>query len=227
MLSRQIITDVINTSVMEPGEKIKQARELKGWSQSDLARRVGISQPGIAKIEDGQSVKSKFLAKIAQLLELDLATLDSSLSSQMISADVPLDRNNRPDFKIYASAEGGPGEIIRSSDPVDFAPRPTHLLHVRDAYGLLITGSSMDPEYKAGEMAIVEPSMPLVPGEVYIFYAERDGEARATIKHLRRATADRWLVSQHNPPDDMAKDFSLSRREWGLAHRVTGKFARR
>jgi phage repressor protein C with HTH and peptisase S24 domain len=85
----------------------------------------------------------------------------------------------------------------------------------------------MEPEYKGGEMAIVEPSMPLVSGEVYIFYAEQHGEARATIKHLRRVTAERWLVSQHNPPDGMSKDFTLSRREWSVAHRVTGKFTRR
>ena len=139
----------------------------------------------------------------------------------------PFVTEGRPDFRVYASAQGGPGEIIRSIEPVDFIPRPSHLLHVRDAYGLLVTGDSMSPEYKNGEMAIVEPSLPMVPAEVYIFYAEKEGEARATIKHLRRATAERWLVTQHNPPDGQPHDFSLSRKEWGIAHRVTGKLARR
>lgn len=196
-------------------------------SQKDLADRVGISQPAIKKIEAGDTQQSKFLARIAQILELDLSTLDSAISSPQLLEDRPFNRDGRPDFKIYASAEGGAGEIIRSVDPVDFVPRPTHLLHVRDAYGLFITGTSMEPEYKGGEMAIVEPSMPLVSGEVYVFYAERHGEARATIKHLRRATADKWLVSQHNPPDGMAKDFTLPRKDWTVAHRVTGKFTRR
>jgi transcriptional regulator with XRE-family HTH domain len=213
---------------MQPGDIIRQAREQRGWSQKELANRVGVSQVAITKIEapDG-TAKSKFLPKIAQVLDIDLALLDSSLSGQMAPV---LDRpfmDGKPDFKVYASAEGGPGEIIRSSDPVDFIPRPTHLLHVKDAYGLLVTGDSMWPEYKSGQMAIVEPSLAVIPDEVYIFYAERDGEARATIKHLRRATADRWLVTQHNPPEGGAKDFSLSRKEWSIAHRVTGKYARR
>lgn len=213
---------------MEPGGIIREARKKKGWSQKELGDRIGISQPAVKKIEDGATNQTKFLPKIAQLLGLDLAELDSSLNSQMVEEPPPpFQTTGRPDFKIYASAEGGPGEIVRSPEPVDFVPRPTHLIHVRDAYGLLITGSSMEPEYKAGEMAIVEPSMPVIPGEVYIFYAEKDGEARATIKQLRRATSDRWLVTQHNPPEGVAADFSLSKKEWTVAHRVTGKFARR
>jgi phage repressor protein C with HTH and peptisase S24 domain len=212
---------------MEPGEIIKEAREKRKWSQKDLADRVGISQPAVKKIEAGETAHSKFLPKIAQVLEIDLARLDSALTGPQLFEDRPVQRDGNPDFKIYASAEGGDGEIIRSADPVDFVPRPTHLIHVRDAYGLFITGTSMEPEYKSGEMAIVEPSMPLVSGEVYVFYAERHGEARATIKHLRRATPDKWLVSQHNPPEGMSKDFALPRKEWSIAHRVTGKFTRR
>jgi transcriptional regulator with XRE-family HTH domain len=220
---------------MEPGEIIREAREKRGWSQKDLADRAGVSQVAIAKIESGATMHSKFLPRIAQILALDLADLDHTLQGAAPGEGRPLLREEsrpflnevRPDFRIYASAEGGPGEIIRSSEPIDFIPRPSHLVHVRDAYGLLVTGSSMAPEYKHGEMAIVEPSLPVMPDEVHIFYAEKDGEARATIKHLRRVTADRWLVRQHNPPEGMAADFALSRKEWGIAHRVTGKWARR
>jgi phage repressor protein C with HTH and peptisase S24 domain len=212
---------------MQAGEIITKAREERGWSQKDLADRVGISQPAILKIESGKTTQSKFLPKIAQVLSLDLAELDRTLRQEAPEIDMEPLQRGRPDFKVYASAEGGPGEIIRSTEPVDFIPRPTHLLHVRDAYGLLVTGGSMMPEYKNGEMAIVEPSLAVVPDEVYVFYAEKDGEARATIKHLRRATADNWLVTQHNPPEGMQKDFSLPRRTWGTVHRVTGKRTRR
>jgi len=213
---------------MEPREIIREARERHNWSQKDLADRAGVSQVAIVKIESGATVHSKFLPKIAQILGLDLADLDHTLKAGAPAGQDRLFANDiKPDFRIYASAEGGPGEIIRSSEPVDFILRPSHLLHVRDAYGLLVTGSSMAPEYKNGEMAIVEPSLPVVPDEVYIFYAEKDGEARATIKHLRRATAERWLVRQHNPPEGMPEDFALSRKEWSVAHRVTGKRTRR
>lgn len=211
----------------EIGQIIKKARDKRGLSQAQLGALIGVKQASIFSIEAGDTQRSKFLPEIIR--ELEIPPEDVGLPSNAAAkvSEKPFVTEGRPDFKVYASAEGGPGEIIRSTDPVDFIPRPTHLVHVKDAYGLLVTGDSMVPEYKSGEMAIVEPSLPLVPGEVYVFYAEKDGEARATIKHLRRATADRWLVTQHNPPEGMSNDFSLSRKEWGILHRVTGKYARR
>jgi phage repressor protein C with HTH and peptisase S24 domain len=215
---------------MEPGEIIRRRREQLGWSQAQLGNRVGISQPAIKKIEAGDSRHSKFLPKIAQLLSIPLVELDLSLSGDSSSATevMPAARIlGERNFPVHASAEGGPGQIIVSHEAVDFMARPAPLIHVRDSYGLLITGTSMEPEYRQGDTALVDPHLPVIQGEVYIFYAEKAGEARATIKFLRRATADKWFLSQHNPPEGTAKDFTLTRREWQWAHRVIGKYSRR
>jgi transcriptional regulator with XRE-family HTH domain len=213
---------------MEPGEIIRRRREELGLSQAQLGNRVGISQPAIKKIEAGDSRRSKFLLKIAQVLQIPLGDLDASLSGVVVppAAGSGARILGERDFPVHASAEGGPGQIIVSAEPVDFMARPTPFIHVRDAYGLLITGTSMEPEYRQGDTALVNPHLPVIPGQVHIFYAEKAGEARATIKFLRRATADKWLLSQHNPPDGTAKDFTLPRREWQWAHRVIGKYAR-
>ena len=215
---------------MEPGEIIRRRREELGLSQAQLGNRVGISQPAIKKIEAGDSRHSKFLPKIAQVLSIALAELDPTLAGVTVPPAphaVPAARIlGERDFPVHASAEGGPGQIIVSHEAVDFMDRPARLIHVRDSYGLLITGTSMEPEYRQGDTALVNPHLPVIPGEVYIFYAEKAGEARATIKHLRRVTTDKWLVSQHNPTEFMAKDFALPRREWQWAHRVIGKYSR-
>lgn len=214
---------------MEPGELIREARQARKWSQADLGRRVGISQPAIKKIEDGQTLHSKFLPRIAKELSLDIASLDLGLAGAQAEEDpIPKHRLLAPgrDLPVHAAAEGGPGQIIVSSDPVDFMARPMPLLNTSGAYGLLVVGTSMDPEYRHGDTALINPNLPVVGGEVYIFYAEREGEARATIKHLRRSTVDTWLVLQHNPPDGDVKEFTLSRREWQWAHRVIGKYSR-
>jgi transcriptional regulator with XRE-family HTH domain len=215
---------------VEPGEIIRRKREELGWSQAQLGNRVGISQPAIKKIEAGDSRHSKFLPKIAQVLAIPLSDLDLSLSGVVPAPAAEAMPGGRilgeRDFPVHASAEGGPGQIIVSHEAVDFMARPAPLIHVRDSYGLLITGTSMEPEYRQGDTALVNPHLPVIPGEVYIFYGEKAGEARATIKFLRRATTDKWLLSQHNPPDGMTKDFTLTRREWQWAHRVIGKYSR-
>jgi transcriptional regulator with XRE-family HTH domain len=221
--------DFSREDTVEPGEIIRRKREELGWSQAQLGNRVGISQPAIKKIEAGDSRHSKFLPKIAQVLAIPLSDLDLSLSGVVAAPEnaPPARILGERNFPVHASAEGGPGQIIVSHEAVDFMARPAPLIHVRDSYGLLITGTSMEPEYRQGDTALVDPHLPVIQGEVYIFYAEKAGEARATIKFLRRATTDKWLLSQHNPPEGTAKDFTLTRREWQWAHRVIGKYSRR
>ncbi|MBV5269014.1 MAG: S24 family peptidase, partial [Afipia sp.] len=96
--------------------------------------------------------------------------------------------------------------------------------HVKNAYGLFVVGESMAPEFDPGDIALVNPILPAMAGKPCIFYAEKDGEARATIKRYQRATADKWHVYQHNPPRGGTHEFTLSRKEWSICHRVLGKY---
>ncbi|MGY3527255.1 helix-turn-helix domain-containing protein [Bradyrhizobium sp. USDA 4452] len=215
---------------IEIGKKIREARENRKLSQEEVAEVVGGGQSTIGRIESGDWKRiPSALPAIAKMLGLSLEELDPQLAG--LPAPSPGSIVSRvlgeEDFKVYASAEGGPGEIILSTDPIEVIPRPSVVANIREAYGLIITGTSMYPEFRHGETAIVNPLLPFQPGEVHIFYAEREGAARASIKELRRATADNWLVTQHNPPDGKPKDFSLPRREWRWVHRVLGKYSRR
>jgi transcriptional regulator with XRE-family HTH domain len=212
---------------MEPWERIRQAREAKGWSQDFLAKQVGISQPAVKKIEDGSTAHSKFLPRIAALLGLDIAELDEGLARLTASPDRAPRLLGGGDFPVHASAQGGPGELIVDANPIEYMPRPAPLATVRGAYGVYVTGTSMEPEFRQGDIALVNPHLPVVPESAYIFIAEQPGVARATIKWLRRMTGDKWFVTQHNPPPGMSKDFALPRREWQKAERVIGKYARR
>lgn len=214
---------------MIDGKALVAAREKAGLSQAQLASLVKCSQQLIAALENGTTLTTKFLPRIASVLSVAPGDLDDDYAPPPEAANRNIPARalmGERDFKIYASAEGGQGQIIRSTDPVDFMPRPSPVAHVRDAYGLYVVGESMVPEYRPGDIAIVNPHLPIIPDEVYIFYAEREGEARATIKHLRRIAGDAWHVRQWNPPDGLKQDFTLNRREWGICHRVLGKYSR-
>jgi transcriptional regulator with XRE-family HTH domain len=55
------------------GERIREARKTKGFSQSDLASKVGVSQPAIANWESGiHDPRRLTLAKLADALEAPL-----------------------------------------------------------------------------------------------------------------------------------------------------------
>jgi transcriptional regulator with XRE-family HTH domain len=58
------------------GKRIKEEREQKGWSQADLAYRIGKDQPSINRVEKGHSNPTIFyLKEIANGLDVSLQEL--------------------------------------------------------------------------------------------------------------------------------------------------------
>lgn len=63
---------------MEVCEKIHFLRQLKNWSQEDMANKLGISVNGYAKIERGETdVALSRLKQIAKVLGIELVELFS------------------------------------------------------------------------------------------------------------------------------------------------------
>jgi len=61
---------------MNFGEKLKQLRQNKGWSQPELAGAIGIEQSYLSKLENDKSVPSPdMLNRILEAFEIDIDTL--------------------------------------------------------------------------------------------------------------------------------------------------------
>lgn len=213
-----------NPQSMSVGERIKAERERRGMSQADLGRLVGISQPAIKKIEDGDTVKSKYLHEILAALGLAEGTTARQTSANGGTAADPefFDKNNK--MPVYTSAEGGEGELIVDTDPIDWVERPYTLAHVKKAYAIVVTGDSMHPAYKPGDKAWVNPQLAPLGGDDCVILAKDHalGEMRVLIKEFVRSTSTHWILRQYNPP----KDLKLSKVEWQRCFKVVGKFHR-
>lgn len=224
---------------VKAGEKIRAERKRRGWSQKDLADRVGISQVAIMKIERGETTKSKFFPKIAQTLEIDLAELDPSLTHGSL---VPMLKNKkttsagspsvyrfeqeqllgRNDLPVFSIAQGGPGALVLSNQPFRTIARPQNLQTIENAFGILIVGSSMSPEYREGDIAYVDPNLPPRVGDACLFQKEEHGTAEAAIKYLDKSphhSEDVWHVRQQTPE----KRFMLKKAEWPKCFVLVGK----
>lgn len=58
------------------GKRIVQLRELKGWSQSDLARACGKDRQAIEKLESGRVNPTLYsLYEVSEALEVSLSKL--------------------------------------------------------------------------------------------------------------------------------------------------------
>jgi phage repressor protein C with HTH and peptisase S24 domain len=125
------------------------------------------------------------------------------------------------DLPVFGTAQGGSGALIVTSEPVDWVVRPDPLLRVRDGYGMIITGDSMDPALKSGSIALINPHLPPRVGDFCLFRNHADdGTAHAAIKEYRGETDAAWKVRQYNPP----KDFTLKKSEWQVRHLVVGSY---
>lgn len=213
---------------MTIGQEIKLRREQLGMSQTALAKKVGTNQQTIGKIEQDIIKHSRFFPGIAQVLEIPINNSHPAVMEpqQRVSPGVIPGNllTGTRDLPVHAAAEGGRGQLIVSTDPVDWELRPSHLANVKDAYGLIIIGESMSPEFEPGDIALINPHLPPIRGKTYVFYTEPEhGETKATIKRLVKYTDDQWHVRQWNPPSGDKSDFTLPRRIWTRCHCIVGR----
>lgn len=62
-------------TMRELGRSVQTARAARGWSQTVLAQRAGVSRPSVARIEAGEDVSTLTLSKVAEAIELSLGVL--------------------------------------------------------------------------------------------------------------------------------------------------------
>ena len=211
---------------------------MDGKTQSDFGESIGVSAQAVNQWLKGKTEPGMdSLRKMSEIYKVDLnwlayghgsdgenpprfpqPTKDELTTSNVTRVETPLGARDLP---VFAAVEGGDGDLVISTEPVDLVPRPWYLGEVKDGYGVIVTGESMVPAYEPGDTAIVNPRLPYMRGKVHIFTCESDNSHfRATIKTLVKVTETDWVVEQHNPP----KTLSLPRSIWTHARRVVGKY---
>jgi len=99
---------------MNFGEKVKNARIAKNWSQSDLAKQAGISLRTIQNYESGERLpkKKETYTKLADVLETDENTLLDENASFVLKAyeeygDTAMDQARKLISDVKALWAGG------------------------------------------------------------------------------------------------------------------------
>jgi len=205
---------------MDLAEKILRRREELGLSQAQLAERAGTNQQTIDRIEGGSN--SRAIPRVLEVLQLGPDA--TAAVTRIVPKPVPIPGERTPrQLPIYASAMGGPGEIIINYEPIDYVARPDPLASVRDGYGMYIVGDSMSPAFEQGDLALVNPHLPFQRGNDVLVFREMNGDVAAIIKRLVDASRDQWTLQQFNPP----KEIKVDREEWPRCHVIIGKYSRR
>lgn len=120
---------------------------------------------------------------------------------------------------IYLDTDGGEADVEQTlfepTQVVRYVIRPPALNGVKEAYAVYIQGESMDPRYRPGDMAVVDPRKPPQIGDDVIVQLSNDGDDDIScilIKTLARRSATFVELVQYNPPLRFRVDIRRVRR---------------
>lgn len=178
---------------MSLAQRIKQAREQARLSQRTLAKRSGLSQQLISKLENGLVESTSEVFRLAEALKVEprwLATGKGGILGEenvaggpAITAYVPL---------ISWVAAGAWRELVEPSPAGEGeALVPVTCRVGRNAYALRVQGDSMEPVFPNGGIIIVDPAAEPRHGSYVV--VRLDEAEQATFKQLVIDGGTRYL----------------------------------
>ena len=149
------------------GERIRRRRKALNLTQKDLAKSLQDASHGsISQWEsDTTSPSAKNLFDLSIALECDFAwLLNGGEESNVVPASLK-------SFKVplisYVQA-GVWTESCELMDSTEFKYIMTSLELSDKAFALQIKGDSMEPEFKEGDVVIIDPAINPIPGEFVV-----------------------------------------------------------
>lgn len=168
---------------MSLAERVKQKRIELGLTQEQAADKAGIRQQSWASIEDGKTKKPRNIVGISRALQCDPTWLMTG------GPFMPLVDVNSRRVPLISYVQAG---ALAEKHPIDsfdgsFEYIMTDLDVSQFTFALRIEGDSMEPDFKAGDIIIVDPELEPSPGE---FVVAKNGEDEATFKKYRPTSVD-------------------------------------
>jgi SOS-response transcriptional repressor LexA len=155
------------------GVRIRERRERLGWSQTKLATLAGISQSFLWRIETGRWTASwETYIKLAGALGV---SIDSFLLSHSNVEDAPTDWRRVPILDYREAAHWNPVDSSPAGEE-QHETIMTDLEHPSSTFALRVRGNSMEPEFREGDIVVIDPTIPPKPGD-YVVATDSSGEA--------------------------------------------------
>jgi len=191
------------------GKRLKRFRTAKGWTQNEVAKKLGTYQQRYANWEkDIAEPDSQMLVNLAGLYNV---TIDDIL----IGFETPIGgRRESPGrgVPVIASVSAGPGAYNFDDYPVgegfEFIPLPPGYTQERAIeeriYGLKVKGNSMTPRLFDGDYLYIKPgySNGINTGNLVIF---RDTEGDAWVKEAEIIDYDTIVFKSIGPGPTIIK----------------------
>ena len=191
------------------GQRLKLARERRGFDQERLAAAVGKNQTTISRLENGKAAGSGAMARICQVLNVSIDWLEGReeaepdwLSEERHQLSAILPKTSAQNGGLQAHQMSQENAIINPTkvvwECVLEVPLPERFaLDVRDT---AVSGMAV------GDIAIFVRSTEIRPGRVHLI---KDGDGNVYIRRVIEKKPGHWIASSDSPafmPLDSAED---------------------
>lgn len=229
------------------GERVQYARLARGFTQTQLAEKVGMKQTSIGSIEAGEVLRPRKLRELAIELKVsqewllgegeltDIAGMADALPHVHENVNLPASNASLPSvvefpwrkLPIYGHAAGGmadDGRFILNGQTVAEVFCPPSLESVKGAYAVYTHGYSMSPRYEPGEVLYVHPALPVKRGDYVVvqIHGEEGEPPLGFVKKFVSRSGDFLTLEQLNPPDGEAHTIRLPAARVMSVHKVVG-----
>jgi phage repressor protein C with HTH and peptisase S24 domain len=214
-------------------DRLKALREAEGLTQAAMAKRLGVSRGALANWEVGGEIAHDNVRRISDQFDatmdwlvagrgrapasLGKPTLDPATNKADIEraaslgqlANATISGQNSKGWKeipVYGQAVAGEhGEFLMNGSILFTALAPPSVVAISEAYGVRVSGSSMEPRYFDGEVVFVDPSRIARAGDFVVVQVRLDehGELWGYVKRFVRWNTKELVLSQFNPEKQM------------------------
>ncbi|MDP2168265.1 MAG: XRE family transcriptional regulator [Thermodesulfovibrionales bacterium] len=203
---------------MRVGDFIKERRLKAGLSAKEAAKRAGVSDAHILYIEK-EKRKPTFDVLVRILNALGVSMEEFLKETGYMEANVEAIGAAGRLFKIPVVSWVTAGrwkEVCDAFEPGDADEWIDSDVKGKSVFALRVTGDSMEPEFKEGEIIIVTPHVDVNPND-FIVVKNKDGEA--TFKQLKKY-GTKWVL---HPLNSRYPDLEVRRGDFTIIGRVVKK----
>ncbi len=213
-------------------QRLKQSRLAADITQAELAKGISVNQSTVAYWERGSSRPDAYKAqKLSKFLGVDPAWLFFGDKNEGDNPAAPRNNKKNPKASLpLASASmafaknlpvmgfaqaGKHGAMILGDRPAALAERPPQLAGNDSAFAVWVSGKSMEPRFRPGEMLYINPAKPVCE---FCFVLIELKDSSAFIKEYIGQHKNKIILRQYNP----FKELEIGLNEVKNMYRVVG-----
>jgi len=195
-------------------DRIEKRLSAMGMSARAASLAAGGSADLIRSLKNGstRSPRAETLIRLAEVLGTTpdwlLGTDGAPEPEKRQTMDRPISgRSFTRQLPIHGLAAGSfTGSLSMTTDPVEWVQCPSGLAQVKDAYGLIVTGSSMEPAFFPGDYVFINPNRPPRQGDHVVVQEAREGGTVTSIARFEKQTETHLILSKYNPLSQIQVD---------------------